>query len=120
MEGYPDSDAEPLIVGIGASAGGAQALRQFFEALPAEPNAAFVVVVHLEPEYRGQLADILADRTTMPVEQVAGTTRLKNNHVYVIPPGSRLVIADHNISACRMGSRGRSARRSTCSSARSP
>jgi two-component system, chemotaxis family, CheB/CheR fusion protein len=61
----PDSD--PPIVGIGASAGGVTGLQSFFEALSDEPNAAFVVVVHLDPKFRRQLASILATRTAMPV-----------------------------------------------------
>ncbi len=93
------SDSDPPIVGIGASAGGVKALQSFFEALPDEPNAAFVVVVHLDPEARSQLAGILAARTSMPVAQVNETAKLINNHVYVIAPNSRLLIADHTISA---------------------
>jgi two-component system CheB/CheR fusion protein len=93
----PGSD--PPIVGIGASAGGVRALQSFFEALPDEPNAAFVVVVHLAPEFRSQLASILASRTAMPVAQVGQSAKLENNHVYVIAPNSRLVVADHTISA---------------------
>ena len=89
----------PPIVGIGASAGGIKALQAFFEALPDEPNAAFVVVVHLDPGFRSQLADILAARTAMPVTQVDQTAKLENNCVYVIAPNRRLVIADHTISA---------------------
>ncbi|GAA3065192.1 hypothetical protein GCM10010520_11230 [Rhizobium viscosum] len=93
------SHFDPPIVGIGASAGGVKALQSFFEALPDEPNAAFVVVVHLDPEARSQLADILATRTAMPVVQVEDTEKLESNRVYVIAPNSRLVIADHTISA---------------------
>ena len=93
----PSSD--PPIVGVGASAGGVKALQNFFEALPDEPNAAFVVVVHLDPEFRSQLASILAGRTTMPVRQVEQTAKLENNHVYVIAPDRRLAIVDHTISA---------------------
>jgi two-component system CheB/CheR fusion protein len=89
----------PPIVGIGASAGGVRALQNFFEALPDEPNAAFVVVVHLDPEVRSQMADILASRTAMPVTRVDQTAKLENNCVYVIPPNRRLVIADHMMSA---------------------
>jgi two-component system CheB/CheR fusion protein len=92
-------DLDPPIVGVGASAGGVAALQSFFEALPDEPNAAFVVVVHLDPQFASQLASILATRTSMPVAQVKQTAKLENNHVYVIAPNSRLVIADHTISA---------------------
>jgi two-component system CheB/CheR fusion protein len=98
-ETFMKPDLDPPIVGIGASAGGVAALQSFFEALPNEPNAAFVVVVHLDPKFRSQLAGILASRTAMPVAQVEGTAKLENNHVYVIAPDSRLVIADHTISA---------------------
>jgi chemotaxis response regulator CheB len=84
----PDSD--PPIVGIGASAGEVKAVQSFFEALPDDPSAAFVVVVHLDPELRSQLPNILASRTSMPVIQVEQTERLQSNHVYVIAPNSRL------------------------------
>lgn len=90
---------DPTIVGIGASAGGIKALQNLFDALPEQPNAAFVVVVHLDPEYRSQLAELLATRTAMPVEQIEDSASLENNHVYVIPPNKRLLIADHTISA---------------------
>ncbi|HEX3993514.1 MAG TPA: chemotaxis protein CheB [Acetobacteraceae bacterium] len=92
-------DSDPPIVGIGASAGGVMALQSFFEALPDEPEAAFVVVIHLAPEFRSQLASILATRTPMPVVQIEQAMRLEKNHVYVIAPDSRLMIADHTISA---------------------
>ncbi|MEC4594471.1 chemotaxis protein CheB [Nitrospirillum amazonense] len=90
---------DPPIVGIGASAGGVKALQALFEALPDEPNAAFVVVIHLNPERRSELAKILATRTRMPVSQVTDRVHLRNNHVYVIAPDSALNIADHMISA---------------------
>src|SRR5688572_14134510 len=59
-----------IIAGIGASAGGIEALQAFFEALPADTGVAFVVVVHLSPEHRSMLPAIIAARTTMAVEQV--------------------------------------------------
>lgn len=91
--------ADIPIVGIGASAGGVKALQSFFEALPDSPNAAFVVVIHLDPKSRSQLAAILAARTSMTVTQVEDTAKLEKNHVYVIAPNSRLVITDQHISA---------------------
>src|SRR5262249_55753072 len=71
----------------------------FFEALPEQPNAAFVVAVHLDPEFRSQLASVLGSRTSMPVTQVERQARLQNNHVYVIAPDRRLVVSDHTVSA---------------------
>ncbi|HEY7901295.1 MAG TPA: chemotaxis protein CheB, partial [Caulobacteraceae bacterium] len=86
------------VVGIGASAGGVKALQDLFEALPDQLNAAFVVIVHLDPNRQSELANILADRTPMPVAQVSDAMELEPNHVYVIPPNRRLVISDHEIA----------------------
>src|SRR5437660_8368716 len=94
-----EPSAKPVIVGIGASAGGVAALHTFFDALPDDTGAAFVVVVHLDPQSRSELSNILAARTRMSVAQVGATAKLEANHVYVIPPDRRLFIADHELSA---------------------
>jgi two-component system CheB/CheR fusion protein len=88
-----------VVVGIGASAGGVQALQTLFEALPDKSGAAFVVVVHLDPHIRSELAGILAARTRMPVTQVGEPERLQADHLYVIPPDRRLQITDDEIAA---------------------
>ena len=59
-------------VGIGTSAGGVHALQMFFESLPDDVDAAFVVVLHLDPWRQSELSSILAARTRMPVTQVTG------------------------------------------------
>src|SRR5215471_1064696 len=89
----------PVIVGIGASAGGIRALQSFFEAIPDDTGAAFVVIVHLDPGSRSELSAILGARAAIPVSQVVGTEHLRANHVYVIPPDRRLHLSDHEISA---------------------
>lgn len=94
-----EAATDPAIVGIGASAGGIRALQALFDAMPQSTGAAFVVIVHLDPEYRSELASILASHTGMAVTQVEDTARLENNHVYVIAPNRRLRVADHMISA---------------------
>jgi two-component system, chemotaxis family, CheB/CheR fusion protein len=96
-----EDTAQPVIVGIGASAGGIYALQAFFEALPADTGASFVVVVHLDPQSHSELANILAARTQMPVVQVAQTQGLQPNRVYVIPPDRRLQLVNHEISAAQ-------------------
>ncbi|MGO9420864.1 chemotaxis protein CheB [Roseiarcus sp.] len=85
-------------VGIGASAGGVRALQQFFESLPNEVNAAFVVVVHLDPTHDSELPNILSARTRMPVTQVTGLTRLKAGRVYIIPPNRQLLATDQHLA----------------------
>jgi two-component system CheB/CheR fusion protein len=89
---------KPVVVGIGASAGGLQALQAFFGELPDDSGAAFVVIVHLDPQSRSELPNILGARTRMPVSQVVAKETLQPNHVYVIPPDRRLRLADHEIS----------------------
>jgi two-component system, chemotaxis family, CheB/CheR fusion protein len=90
---------KPVVVGIGASAGGVQALQALFAALPEKTGAAFVVVVHLDPDQRSEMASILAQRTNMPVLQVSEPVPLEADHVYVIPPDRRLHITDDEIAS---------------------
>ncbi len=89
----------PVIVAIGASAGGVQALQGFFGAIPDDTGATFIVVVHLDPQHRSELSAIVAARTSMPVVQVETSARLEANHVYVIPPDRRLQVVDHALRA---------------------
>ncbi len=93
------NESSPIIVGIGASAGGVQALQTLFDALPDGTGASFVVIVHLDPQAHSDLPSILASRTRMPVVQVQEREQLRPNHVYVIPPDRRLQITNHDISA---------------------
>src|SRR5215467_12082563 len=86
------TDKAPVIVAIGASAGGIPALQNFFRGIPQNTGAAFIVVLHLDPQHHSELSAIVATRTKMPVVQVDKTARLESNHVYVIPPDRRLQV----------------------------
>ncbi|RAI33681.1 chemotaxis protein CheB [Rhodoplanes serenus] len=88
-----------VLVTIGASAGGIAALQRLFAELPDDTGAGFVVVIHLDPEYRSELASILAAKTAMPVRQVTNSMPFLPNHVYVVPPDRRLQVVDRRISA---------------------
>ncbi len=81
-----------LMVGIGASAGGYEALTQFFPALPPDTGMAFVVVQHLDPKHESLLPELLAKLTKMPVSQVKDRTEVQANQVYVIPPNTLMTI----------------------------
>ena len=87
------------IAGIGASAGGIEALQDFFSALPDKVGAAIVVIVHLDPDHESALAEVIGAKTPMPVRQVEGTLVLEPDHVYVIPPNRQLTLSDSAISA---------------------
>lgn len=76
------------IVGIGASAGGLEALVQFLEHVPKDSDMAFVIVQHLDPTQKGMMPELLQRATPMKVSQVKDRTRVEPNCVYVIPPNS--------------------------------
>ncbi|MBK1721780.1 EAL domain-containing protein [Thiocystis violacea] len=76
-----------ILVGIGASAGGLQAMEAFFSNLPSEPGAAFVVVQHLSPDFRSLMVELLQRRTRLTVAVVEHEMMIALNHVYVLPPG---------------------------------
>lgn len=81
------------IVGVGASAGGLEALSQLLGALPIDTGMAFVLIQHLEPSHKSHLTAILSRATTMPVCEVGERMRIESNHVYVIPPNAGLGLA---------------------------
>ena len=91
----PPADAEesrPPVVAIGASAGGLQALKAFFDALPTDTGMAFVVLMHLSPEHTSNLADILQNHTSLSVTRIEDGMKLEPNGVYVLPPKTELYI----------------------------
>ena len=85
------------VVGIGASAGGLQALQAFFEALPSDTGMAYVVITHLHPEHESHMAELLQTRTDMPVRQVTSAMPVEKDHVYVIPPNRSLLMEDGKV-----------------------
>ena len=86
-----------LIVGIGASAGGIQALKSFFQNVAADSNAAYVVILHLSPDHDSKLAEVLQTVSRIPVTQVKKKVKVEPNHVYVVPPNESLSMADGHI-----------------------
>jgi PAS domain S-box-containing protein len=83
-----------LIVGLGASAGGIQALRAFFERVPADSQLAYVVILHLSPDHDSQLAQVLQAVAHIPVAQVTERVRIEPNHIYVVSPNQHLLMED--------------------------
>ena len=82
------------IVGVGASAGGLEALSGFLKALPPRTGMAVVVVQHLAPEHNSALTQLLSKATAMPVLEVSDGMVLQRNHVFVIPPNKSMTIRD--------------------------
>ncbi len=85
--------SEPyLVVGVGASAGGLEALERFFDSVPPDAPLALVVVQHLQPGHPSSMAEILAKHTSMPVRQAEDGARVEPGHAYLIPPSASLAI----------------------------
>ncbi len=80
------------IVGIGASAGGLEALEQFLSNVPENSGMAYVVIQHLDPTQKGMLPELLQRITRMKVFQVKDRMAVKPNCVYVIPPNKSMSI----------------------------
>jgi two-component system, chemotaxis family, CheB/CheR fusion protein len=81
-----------LTVGIGASAGGLEAFERFLGQLPTDDGLTYVLVQHLSPEHESSLPEILSRATPLPVELARDRQRIERGHVYVIPPGTGLIV----------------------------
>ncbi len=80
------------IVGVGASAGGLEALEQFLEHVSVGNGIAFVIVQHLDPTHKGIMPELLQRMTRLPVVQVKDRMTVKPDHVYVIPPNKDMSV----------------------------
>ena len=91
-EAAASNQGRPPVVGIGASAGGLEALKAFFGAMPPKSGLVFVVVVHLDPTHESLMPQLLSHVTGLTVEQARDRQPLETDHVYVIPPNRTLTI----------------------------
>ncbi len=81
------------VVGVGASAGGLEALEQFFARVPVRSGLAYIVVQHLDPTQKAMLAELLQRVTSLSVQEAGEQMRVEADHVYVIPPNTELSLA---------------------------
>ena len=86
----PQQDNHFPIIGIGASAGGLEALELFLKNVPPSCGLAFVIVQHLDPTHKDMMVELLQRHTTMPVAQIEDRMRIEPDHVYIIPPNRDL------------------------------
>ena len=85
-----ESSAPSHIVGIGASAGGLEAIESFFKAMPSNSGVAFVVVQHLSPDHKSLMVELLSKHTRMSVRRAEDGMTVERNSVYLIPPNHNL------------------------------
>ncbi|MCY1128344.1 hypothetical protein OU426_15880 [Frigidibacter sp. RF13] len=98
---YKADTVEPLgdltIVGVGASAGGLEAIREMLAPARRHAPFAYVVVQHLDPNHESMLAELLSRHTELEVQQVVGGEEVSAGHVYIIPPGRGLRIRSRKL-----------------------
>jgi two-component system, chemotaxis family, CheB/CheR fusion protein len=89
------------VVGIGASAGGFEAVLQLLKNLPADTGMAFVVLLHLDPRHRSKLPELLARSTTMTVREIGDGILLEPNQVYILPANADVVLSQGRLRLVR-------------------
>jgi two-component system CheB/CheR fusion protein len=90
---------KPVVVGLGASAGGIAALKKFFAGIDVQSGCTYVVILHLSPDHDSKLAEVLQVAAPIPVTQVKESVRIERDHVYVISPNRALEIAQGHLVA---------------------
>ncbi len=93
----PPPVGEVVVVGIGASAGGLEACRNLLRALPPVTGAAFVLVLHLDPNHASMMVDLLSGHTSMTVVEAVDGATIEKEHLYVIAPGRDLAVVDGHL-----------------------
>ena len=91
-EGAQTGNELVAVVGVGASAGGLEAFKQFLARLPVDTGMAFVLVTHLDPKHESILPELLARATQLPVSEVEDGTPVAPDHIYVMPRNTSMAI----------------------------
>lgn len=81
-----DTSLDFYIIAVGASAGGLEALKVFFDNVPADCIHSFVIIQHLSPDYKSLMAELLAKNTALPINEVTNDLTVESGQIYLIPP----------------------------------
>ena len=108
-------DAPSVVVGVGASAGGLEALSDLLANLPEKTGMAVVVVQHLDPQHESKLSNLLSRVAHLPVLEATQDLAVQPDHVYVIPKNTTMTIAQGVLQLAPAAGRGARTCRSTCS-----
>ncbi|WP_192820398.1 chemotaxis protein CheB [Rufibacter sp. LB8] len=88
----PILKTDHYLIGIGASAGGLEAIHKLFDHFPSNSSFAFVIIQHLSPDHKSLMAELLSKHTKMQVQEAEDNMRTKPNCVYVLPSGKQLTL----------------------------
>ena len=108
-------DAPFVVVGVGASAGGLEALSDLLANLPEKTGMAVVVVQHLDPQHESRLSNLLSRVTHLPVLEATQNLAVQPDHVYVIPRNMTMTIAQGVLRLAPAAGFAARTCRSTCS-----
>lgn len=90
-----ETDVSPKkVVGIGASAGGLQALETLFDNLAPKSGMAFIVIQHLSPDFDSLMDQLLSRHTDMPVVMISDAVEVQANYIYLLPPGKEAIYSN--------------------------
>lgn len=98
-----DSKQDFWVIGIGASAGGLEALSAFFKNLPENPPASFVVCQHLAPHAKSMMVELISRQTSLTVVPAKNKVRVKRGVVYIVPPNHDVTIHDFELRLTEAG-----------------
>lgn len=91
------ADSQFPVVGIGASAGGLDAVKLFLQALPAKSGMAYVFIQHLSPEHESILPELLQRVAPFPVQQITDNLHIEQDHLYIIPQNKVVTVIDGSL-----------------------
>ncbi len=83
---------ESRLIAVGASAGGLEALKSFFEGVPPKDNNSYIVIQHLSPDFKSMMGELLAKSTDLAIEEIEENTEINPGTIYLIPTTSNLII----------------------------
>ena len=89
---------EPRIIAIGASAGGLEALKAFFDSIPETDKNAYVVIQHLSPDHKSMMGELLKKNTNLPIRAVNNRMKIKQGYIYLIPPVNNLTFKNNKLN----------------------
>lgn len=90
-------DNKHIIVAVGASAGGLEALNAFFDNVVDNSDYSYVIIQHLSPDHKSLMAELLSKKTNVPIIAVTDDSEIKRSHIYVIPPTMNLIIEEDHL-----------------------
>src|SRR4051812_48935152 len=94
---HQSADGVIPVIGIGASAGGIDALRTLIPEIQPDSGLAYVIVQHLDPDHPSRLSEVLGRVSKIPVKEIDPETRIESNHIYVLPSNAAVTIEDDRL-----------------------